>query len=127
MLTKKKEPSKPKAKATKTVTKEAEANKKAVVQKKDYLPSKKEMGKTCISVTYDAGFGNALHIRGNGAGLRWDSGAPLQNIGSDQWIWETDAPFSTFEFKILINDSHYETGENRHAGYGTKVSCRPNF
>lgn len=68
--------------------------------------------KTRVVVCYDVGFNNSISIRGNGAGLSWDKGIVLRNIAPDQWVWETNAPFKSCEFKVLINDMQYEIGEN---------------
>ncbi|MGE0670457.1 MAG: hypothetical protein AB7H48_00490 [Parachlamydiales bacterium] len=80
-----------------------------------------------IVVKYDVGFNNTLSIRGNGAGLSWDRGAPLKNIGPDEWVWETSAPFTDCEFKVLINDQNYECGENHHLGPSSKFQYTPSF
>lgn len=80
-----------------------------------------------ILVHYDVGFHNHLTIRGKGAGLSWHIGTPLKNIGADQWILEINQPFDTIEFKILINDHHYETGENRILRKGESIEYSPQF
>lgn len=80
-----------------------------------------------VVVKYDVGFNNTLAIRGNGAGLSWDRGAPLKNVGPDEWVWETSAPFTDCEFKVLINDQNYECGENHHLGPSAKFQYTPSF
>lgn len=83
--------------------------------------------KTRITVKYDVGFGNSLFIRGQGANLSWDKGMPMRNIKNDEWVWETDIPFATAEFKVLINDRSYETGRNHLLHCGTIVQYTPRF
>ena len=83
--------------------------------------------KTCISIKYDVGFNNALYIRGNGSDLSWEKGKLMKNVSSDEWIWETDKSFGQCEFKVLINDQHYENGENRRISHGSTVSYTPQF
>ena len=80
-----------------------------------------------VVVKYDAGFNNSLSIRGSGAGLSWDRGIPLKNVGSDEWVWEASAPFTDCEFKVLINDQQYEGGENHHLGPSSKFQYTPFF
>lgn len=87
----------------------------------------KNGAKTKIVVRYDVGFQNSLTIRGKGANLTWDRGLPLKNIKHDEWVWETDAPFSHGEFKVLINDHHYEAGPNHLLNCGTSVQYTPKF
>ncbi len=94
-------------------------------EKKEAQSSKR--GKTRITIKYDVGFHNSLYIRGKGANLSWDRGIPLKNIGRDEWVWETDAPFTQCEFKTLINDQHYEQGENHFLTYGTSIQYTPFF
>lgn len=89
--------------------------------------SKKNSHKTQIIVKYDVGFSNHLFIRGKGASLNWDKGTPLKNRKADEWIWETDGHFTQCEFKVLINDQNYETGENHVLTAGSSVVYTPRF
>lgn len=82
---------------------------------------------TRVVVKYDVGFKNALYIRGHGAGLTWERGRLMKNIGPDTWVWETDSPIHECEFKVLINDQHYEAGENHHLKHGKHVEYTPRF
>ncbi len=83
--------------------------------------------KTRITIKYDVGFHNTLHIRGKGADLCWSKGIALKNIKRDEWVWETEAAFSTCEFKVLINDKNYELGENHTLACGANIQYTPNF
>lgn len=83
--------------------------------------------KTRIVVRYNVGFNNFLSIRGKGPGLSWDKGVHLKNVKHDEWLWETETPFNTCEFKVLINDSHYEIGENHPISCGASVQYTPQF
>jgi len=67
---------------------------------------------TRIVIRYDVGFNNSIFIRGSGAGLSWDKGIKLMNTSRNEWVWETDKPFNSGAFKVLINDSQYEQGDN---------------
>lgn len=89
--------------------------------------SKKKEEATRVTIRFDAGFSNNLYIRGNGAGLKWDQGVLLKNIGPDEWAWETNSHFDDCEFKVLINDQQYESGENHHIHYGELVQYTPTF
>lgn len=90
--------------------------------------AKRKLGpKTRVIIKFDSGFGNLLTIRGKGANLSWDRGISLHNSKSDEWVWETTTPFNTCEFKILINDSIYELGENHILNCGTTIQYTPKF
>jgi hypothetical protein len=80
-----------------------------------------------IKVLIDVGFGNKLFLRGSGANLSWDVGIPLKNIGPNEWIWETRLSFSDCQFKLSINDCHYEEGPNRQLHHGDEIIYTPTF
>ena len=84
-------------------------------------------GSTRIVIKYDAGFGNAIFIRGKGANLSWERGIMLHNVKADEWVWETDIPFSACEFKVLLNDNVYEAGENHPLTQGSTLQYVPKF
>jgi hypothetical protein len=83
--------------------------------------------KTRITVKYDIGFGNYLFLRGKGANLCWDKGVVLKNARNDEWVWETDLPFSSCEFKVLVNDTTYEIGDNHTLTCGASIQYTPRF
>jgi hypothetical protein len=90
-------------------------------------PTDKKASKTRITVKYDVGYSNQLYIRGKGANLSWDKGHPLKNAKADEWVWETDVPFTHCEFKVLINDRVYENGDNHHLNAGSTLLYTPHF
>jgi hypothetical protein len=96
---------------------------KKAVQKKP----RKAASRSAIRIKYNVGYGNNLFIRGQGPGLSWMQGVPLTNIAVDEWIWETAEPFDSCEFKILMNDTNYEAGENHRLPPGATVQYTPNF
>lgn len=99
----------------------------SIPAKTDPLPSKKEGTKTKITVKLDVGFPNQLYIRGKGANLSWDKGVQFKNIKSDEWVWETEFPFTHCEFKVLINDRVYENGDNHVIKQGASLVYTPRF
>src|SRR5579872_4703866 len=71
-----------------------------------------EAAATTVAVKVDIGFGNTLFIRGEGAGLSWDKGQPLDCIDSSTWIWSHRPASEPVTFKLLINDQLWCRGEN---------------
>lgn len=61
-------------------------------------------GATRLTVTAYIGIGNRLFIRGEGPGLSWDEGVPLQFVSIGKWRWETSAAAQTVQFKLYKND-----------------------
>ena len=51
----------------------------------------------------------------------------MKNIGPNQWVWESDRPFSTMQFKVLVNDNWYEVGNNHTVAFGQEVNFTPQF
>ena len=88
---------------------------------------KKDLTKTSLIVNIDVGFNNALFIRGTGPGMSWDKGIPLKNVSSSKWVWDYTSEFSPFEFKILLNDEHYENGDNHQFSFGKVLNITPYF
>jgi hypothetical protein len=61
-------------------------------------------GATRMIVTAYIGIGNRLFIRGEGAGLSWDKGVPLQFVSIGKWRWETNEASAPVRFKLYKND-----------------------
>ena len=61
-------------------------------------------GATRLLVTAYIGIGNRLFIRGDGPGLSWDKGVPLQFVSIGKWRWETSEATAPVVFKLYKND-----------------------
>ena len=91
------------------------------------LPRPAEM-KRILTITYDCGYGHSIYIRGKGnADLSWDKGIKLRNDGPNKWIYETDKDFDDLEFKVLIDDQHWEDGTNHHIDRDATLEYTPSF
>ena len=101
----------------KTTTKKAPAKKAAV----------KKAAQTSIVAHVDIGFGNTLYVRGEGGGLSWDKGTPLQNTSSSEWTFSPTKATGTVTFKFLINDEIWAEGENLTIKAGNKSVNSPEF
>lgn len=92
------------------------------------MKTKESRTKTKIIARFDCGFPNSLFIRGEGVStLSWDKGAQMKNISPNEWMWESDRPCSTVQFKVLINDNSFEQGENHSIAFGQAVEFTPKF
>lgn len=103
----------------------------AVALKASAIPSVKATSsvpvQTKIIATLDVGFGNALYVRGDGPGLTWNQGVPMECVASDRWelvLGESARPVS---FKILLNDTTWCTGPDSTIASGATVTLRPDF
>ncbi len=61
-------------------------------------------GATRLIATAYIGIGNRLFIRGEGPGLSWDKGVPLQFVSIGKWRWETNDATVPVRFKLYKND-----------------------
>jgi hypothetical protein len=82
---------------------------------------------TTIVAAIDVGFGNHLTLRGEGPGLSWDVGVPLECSADDRWsitLPETGHPIIC---KFLINDQTWCAGEDYTVLPGSSVVLSPTF
>lgn len=61
-------------------------------------------GATRLLVTAYIGIGNKLFLRGEGPGLNWDQGVPLQFVSIGKWRWETADATAPIQAKLYKND-----------------------
>ena len=82
---------------------------------------------TTITAQIDVGFGNLLYIRGEGAGLSWDAGVPMECVGNELWRICLGETARGFTFKFLVNDLSWSTGPDYTAASGATVTFVPQF
>ena len=82
---------------------------------------------TVVAVHLDLGRNNALFIRGEGAGLRWDKGQPMQFIAPESWVWSARSANDRLEFQLLLNDEVWEKGEIHILNPGSSMELTPDF
>ncbi len=61
-------------------------------------------GFTRLIATAYIGIGNKLFIRGDGPGLSWEKGVPLQFVSIGKWRWETPDAAAPISAKLYKND-----------------------
>ena len=128
-------PAKAAAVATKPVAKKAPAKaaKKTVVvaAKRPAAPAVKAVAKkatgTVITALVDVGFGNTLYLRGEGAGLTWDSGVAMESVADNKWELALPAANNPIVYKFLINDFNWSVGEDYQTESGATVTVMPAF
>jgi hypothetical protein len=82
---------------------------------------------TTITANVDVGFGNALTLRGEGAGLSWEKGIPMACVADDRWTLTLGESVRPIVFKFLINDQTWSSGEDYTVVPGSTVTLRPTF
>ena len=61
-------------------------------------------GATRLLVTAYIGIGNKLFIRGEGPGLSWDKGVPMQFVSIGKWGWASHDATGPVKCKLYKND-----------------------
>ncbi|MFZ9745666.1 MAG: hypothetical protein ACO3G4_03445 [Opitutaceae bacterium] len=82
---------------------------------------------TTITARINVGFGNALHLRGEGPGLSWDRGVPMECIAADLWRFNLGESARGFSFKVLVNDLTWNSGPDYTVASGGVVNITPTF
>lgn len=82
---------------------------------------------TKIAANIDVGFGNALYIRGEGAGLSWDKGLRMECVAGDRWELTLGDSSRPFVFKFLINDDTWSSGDDFTVPPGASATFTPSF
>jgi hypothetical protein len=80
-----------------------------------------------ITANVDVGFGNTLFVRGDAPALSWTKGVALGCVADSKWEIVLSGPDKPFEFKFLVNDSVWSTGENYCASPADTLTLTPSF
>jgi len=82
---------------------------------------------TTITALIDIGFGNALYLRGEGAGLSWDRGVLMNCVANDTWSMELGEASRPIIYKFLVNDLTWSAGEDYLVNSGANLNIVPTF
>ena len=82
---------------------------------------------TVVEAKIDVGLGNRLFIRGQGDGLSWFEGIPLNCVDATTWVWSTNHAREKVVFKLLLNDQVWAKGEDVVVEAGRKIEVVPCF
>lgn len=84
-------------------------------------------GSTRLLVGAFIGISNKLFIRGEGPGLSWDKGVPMDLIGIGKWEWKTFEASQPVACKVLINDDQWTNDEDIILHPGTTKDTTASF
>lgn len=87
----------------------------------------KEPPATIIFARIDIGFGNHLYLRGEGPGLSWDHGVPMDCVGNGLWTATIKNAAIPVVFKLLVNDISWTVGADYVAAPGQSLTIDPQF
>jgi hypothetical protein len=124
---KKKAVKKTAAKSAAAPVEKAPAPAKPKAPAKKAAPAASSAKTTMVHAKVNIGWGNTLYIRGEGAGLSWDSGIPMDCKGDDAWSWSSKNVQGRIVFKFLLNDEIWSVGDDLSASAGSTTTCYPSF
>lgn len=82
---------------------------------------------TVITALIDVGFGNTLYVRGQGPGLSWDAGVPMDCASDNKWTIALPGDGDSVIYKFLINDLTWSAGPDYVVESGSKTTVEPTF
>ena len=82
---------------------------------------------TSIVATAYIGIGNKLYLRGEGPGLSWDEGIPMQFLAIGKWGWTTTEADGQIVCRIFRNDETPMLDEDIIVPAGSKTEVTPRF
>lgn len=95
-------------------------------EKTDFVPEL--VKQTVIQIRCNCGWGNTLSLRGDTIPLSWERGIRCDCVAPDLWQCVLERPTDGFiEFKTLVNDTVWETGENHRVTVHENIKIVPKF
>jgi hypothetical protein len=89
--------------------------------------AKPKGARVTITAAIDVGFGNSLFVRGDEPALSWSKGLALGSVAPDKWEIVLTGIDKPFQFKFLLNNQAWSTGDNYAASPGDTLTLRPSF
>ncbi len=90
-------------------------------------PARTADGTTRLLVTAFVGIGNKIFVRGEGPGLSWDEGKPLEFLSIGKWSWETADAAEPVKLKLYKNDDLAAQGDVITIPPGHHIEITPVF
>jgi hypothetical protein len=84
-------------------------------------------GSTSLVATAYIGIGNKLYLRGDGPGLSWERGVPMQFLAIGKWGWTTTEAAVPVTCRVYRNDDTPMLEENIVIDPGSKSEITPKF
>ena len=90
-------------------------------------PSKTADGATRLLVTAYIGIGNKVFVRGEGPGLSWEKGVPMEFISIGKWTWAAADPSAPVKIQLYKNDDLPAQGDPIVIPAGHHIDATPVF
>ena len=73
------------------------------------------------------GIGNKPFLRGEGPGLSWDGGVPMNFVEIGKWAWSPTRKNATLTVQVYRNDEDPDQGGKYEVKPGEKFEITPDF
>lgn len=84
-------------------------------------------GVTSVIANVMIGIGNKPYVRGEGPGLSWEEGAPMNFVEIGKWAWSPSRKNATVTIQIYRNDQDPDQGGKYEVKPGEKFEVTPDF
>ena len=73
------------------------------------------------------GIGNKPYLRGEGPGLNWDEGVPMNFIEIGKWAWSPSRKNASLTVQLYRNDNDPDQTGKIEVKAGEKIEITPSF
>lgn len=84
-------------------------------------------GTTSVVANVMIGIGNKPYLRGEGPGLSWDEGVPMNFIEIGKWAWSPSRKNASLTVQLYRNDNDPDQSGKIEVKAGEKIEITPNF
>ncbi len=96
-------------------------------EEKEDVPKKSSTGTTSVVANVMIGIGNKPFLRGEGPGLNWDEGVPMNFIEIGKWAWSPPRKNASLTVQVFRNDNDPDQSGKIEVKAGEKIEITPKF
>ena len=96
-------------------------------KKEETSPKKSSTGNTSVVANVMIGIGNKPYLRGEGPGLSWDEGVPMNFIEIGKWAWSPSRKNASLTVQLYRNDNDPDQSGKIDVQAGEKIEITPDF
>ena len=96
-------------------------------KKEETSPKKSSTGTTSVVANVMIGIGNKPYLRGEGPGLSWEEGVPMNFIEIGKWAWSPSRKNASLTVQLYRNDNDPDQSGKIDVQAGEKIEITPNF
>jgi hypothetical protein len=93
----------------------------------DNIRAKPASGTTSVIANVMIGIGNKPFLRGEGPGLSWDEGVPMNFIEIGKWSWSPPRKNASLTVQLYRNDEDPDQSGKIEVKAGDKIEINPDF